>query len=283
MRSLLVPVQNHPHNETKLELASRVGKQFNAIVEGIYHFTTTSAYVPVDLAGSSKWMGDQLTTNDDIQESKRIFCKAMEKTGLAHTSQDSLTAPTEGSYLWIDSLTPGDTFLSYYARIFSMTILNRPGENDPSNHQALVETILVESGRPLLLSPPDELPKTLFENVLIVWYPAPETSRAVALAEPILKQAKTIHVVADGSTNDVRPTINEVARSLKREGFETHHHLIHPPKKFNGDAVVELSNTLGCDLIIKGAYTQNRLRQMVFGSITSHLLAHCPVPLFLAH
>jgi nucleotide-binding universal stress UspA family protein len=43
------------------------------------------------------------------------------------------------------------------------------------------------------------------------------------------------------------------------------------------------AKAFGCDLLIKGAYTQSRLRQMIFGGVTSHVLAHADMPVLLAH
>ena len=40
---------------------------------------------------------------------------------------------------------------------------------------------------------------------------------------------------------------------------------------------------MGADLLIKGAYTQSRLRQMIFGGATSHILAAAELPVFFAH
>ena len=37
------------------------------------------------------------------------------------------------------------------------------------------------------------------------------------------------------------------------------------------------------DLIVKGAYTQSRLRQMIFGGLTRHLILSCPIPVLFAH
>ena len=41
--------------------------------------------------------------------------------------------------------------------------------------------------------------------------------------------------------------------------------------------------SLGCDLLIKGAYTQSRLRQMIFGGATRHILANATLPVLMAH
>jgi hypothetical protein len=43
------------------------------------------------------------------------------------------------------------------------------------------------------------------------------------------------------------------------------------------------AQSLGCDLLVKGAYTQSRLRQMVFGGTTRHILGHATLPLIMAN
>jgi nucleotide-binding universal stress UspA family protein len=43
------------------------------------------------------------------------------------------------------------------------------------------------------------------------------------------------------------------------------------------------SRTFGADLMVKGAYTQSRIRQMIFGGATSHILAHADLPVIMAN
>jgi nucleotide-binding universal stress UspA family protein len=35
--------------------------------------------------------------------------------------------------------------------------------------------------------------------------------------------------------------------------------------------------------LVKGAFTTNRLRQMIFGGATSHIMEHADLPLLMAH
>ena len=37
------------------------------------------------------------------------------------------------------------------------------------------------------------------------------------------------------------------------------------------------------DMIVKGAYTQSRLRQMIFGGLTRHLILSSPIPVLFSH
>ena len=51
-----------------------------------------------------------------------------------------------------------------------------------------------------------------------------------------------------------------------------------------GEAILATAHSLGCDLLIKGAYTQSRLRQMIFGGATQHVLAKAAaLPVLLAN
>jgi nucleotide-binding universal stress UspA family protein len=50
-----------------------------------------------------------------------------------------------------------------------------------------------------------------------------------------------------------------------------------------GEAILSTAQSLSCDLLIKGAYTQSRLRQMIFGGATQHVLANAALPVLLAN
>jgi nucleotide-binding universal stress UspA family protein len=50
-----------------------------------------------------------------------------------------------------------------------------------------------------------------------------------------------------------------------------------------GEATLEYAMKEGCDLLVKGAYTQSRLRQMMFGGATRHILANAALPVLMAH
>jgi nucleotide-binding universal stress UspA family protein len=54
-------------------------------------------------------------------------------------------------------------------------------------------------------------------------------------------------------------------------------------KRSAGEIILAKADELGCDLVIKGAYTQSRLRQMIFGGTTRHVLANARLPVLMAH
>ncbi len=79
------------------------------------------------------------------------------------------------------------------------------------------------------------------------------------------------------------PTANQVAAYLARGGLPATAREIPAKGRAAATAILEEAESLGADLLIKGAYTHNRLRQMIFGGTTRQILAEAPIPVFIAH
>jgi nucleotide-binding universal stress UspA family protein len=50
-----------------------------------------------------------------------------------------------------------------------------------------------------------------------------------------------------------------------------------------GKIILDHAKAQNADMIVMGAYTHSRLRQMIFGGVTSHILAHGTCPVLFAH
>jgi nucleotide-binding universal stress UspA family protein len=72
-------------------------------------------------------------------------------------------------------------------------------------------------------------------------------------------------------------------RYLQRNGIVAEPLRIELDGRSTGEAILATAKSLGCDLLIKGAYTQSRLRQLIFGGATQHVLANAALPVLLAH
>ncbi len=74
-----------------------------------------------------------------------------------------------------------------------------------------------------------------------------------------------------------------MSRSLRLNGIAAEPMRVKSDRRSAGEAFLATAASLGCDLLVKGAYTQSRLRQMIFGGATSHILAAATVPVLMAH
>ena len=144
------------------------------------------------------------------------------------------------------------------------------------------EAALFESGRPVLIAPASA-PQVIGENVLVAWNGSTEQTRTTAFAMPMLREARQVTVLSVEGGMTPGPTGEEVAHHLRMNAVAATAVTAAPGTRTTGEAILDHAKTHGCDLLVKGAYTQSRLRQMVFGGATRHILASATLPVLMAH
>ena len=147
---------------------------------------------------------------------------------------------------------------------------------------ATLEAVLFESGRPILIAPPTP-PATLVEVIVIAWNGSTETARTVAFAMPVLAQARQVVVLSVEGASVPGPSGEDLVKTLRANRIEAEPLTLAPAGRQSGELFLEHATAIGADLVVKGAYTQSRLRQMIFGGATSHILAHAELPVLMAH
>ena len=99
---------------------------------------------------------------------------------------------------------------------------------------------------------------------------------------PLLKKAKKVYVLTIEGFMVDGPTGEQCAAMLQRHGVNVEA-VTRPTRRSHGETALEETVQLGGDLLIKGAFTQSRLRQMIFGGPTAHIMAKARVPVFMAN
>jgi nucleotide-binding universal stress UspA family protein len=188
----------------------------------------------------------------------------------------------EPSASWSDQTLTGDDALGTIGRVNDLIVVGRPVEGHPAPMMSTLETALFESGRTLLIAPPTA-PATLGEMVVIAWNGSTETAHTIGLALPFLAKAKDVVVLSVEDGMVPGPSGAAVARYLHRNDIAASAKTIRAGDRVVGAAILEESAALGADLLLKGAYTHSRLRQMIFGGATTHLINETTIPVFMAH
>jgi hypothetical protein len=135
--------------------------------------------------------------------------------------------------------------------------MNRPDANSPGLYNRVIESGLFESGRPILLSPPSP-PRQIATNVLIAWNCSTEQARATALAMPLLQKADRVTVLTViGGTGAPGPSAEQLMRYLQRNAITAEPLTVELNGRNTGEAILATAQSLGCDLLIKGAYTHS--------------------------
>ena len=287
MKTLLVPVAMHDALPSVFETTRLAAARFGSLIEGVSLRPALAEYVPVDMVGGMTWLRDEEADIAEAEEAGSRFVAAMDAAGIPRHPRDGQCNPAKvmeagPRYRWRQDVPTGDAFLGQYARLFSATVVGRPGTGDNAPRMTTFETALFESGRPILLAPPAP-PASLGEAVLIAWNGSTETARAVAFAMPFLRRAARVLVLSVEGGMVPGPSAQDLAQALACEGVEVTHRALPTGRRTPGETFLAEAKEFGCDLLIKGAYTQSRLRQMIFGGVTSHVLAQADMPVLMAH
>jgi nucleotide-binding universal stress UspA family protein len=187
------------------------------------------------------------------------------------------------SFGWWDDAASGDSIVGSYGRVFDVIALSRPDALTTGLYHRALEAALFESGRPILLAPPTR-PKQIATNILIAWNGSTEQTRAIAFGMPLLHRAEHVTVLTiPGGQGVPGPSGNEMTLYLKRNGIPASLQTVELNGRSTGETILSVASDQKCDLLIKGAYTQSRLRQLIFGGATRNILSHAQLPVLMAH
>ena len=278
MKSILVPTERHEGMQSALETALLLARRCDSYIEGFALRWGIDEFVAVDMGG---WIPPETHRQDSLEEAKQarqVFETYMQGHGVARWSG------TAGAlcFGWLEDAPEGDSFVGSYGRVFDVIVMSRPDATSSALHSRAIELGLFEGGRPILLSPPSP-PQQIATNVLVPWNGSTEQARATTVALPLIRPARRVTVLSVvGGTGVPGPSAEQFLRYLQRNGVMAEPLTVELEGRTTGETILATAASLGCDLLIKGAYTQSRLRQMIFGGATRHVLAHAALPVLLA-
>ena len=267
-----------------LEAALLVAKRFNSHIVGLHSLTTEYAVVFGGEMGFSISSEVDRTLEREGHErrdqARRLFREFMNTHGVPiGTVAPGHNGPSAS---WREEDGRQNAVVGMSGRVYDLIVVEQP-EKLASIAEATLEDALFESGRPVLIAPPTS-PRSLATNILVAWNQSTEQARTMADAMPFLSTAQRITILTVEGATVAGPSGEQMARSLAMNGIEAETMTLKPSgKRSAGETILTKAEELGCDLIIKGAYTQSRLRQMIFGGTTRHILANAKIPVLMAH
>ena len=259
-----------------LEAARLVARQFDSYMEGFAVRPSAATYVTVEPVSSLAISG--AFEGDTANQARAQFESFMQSHGVPQLDRE----PAVFSYAWPRPEAAEDAFIGSYGRIFDLIVLGRPGPDPENPRMPPLEVALFESGRPVLVVP-KTAPPTLARNVLVAWNRSTQQARTNVFALPLLRLAEKVTVLMVEGGTVAGPSGEEAARHLCRNGVKATALTVKRGTRTPGEIILDHAASLGCDLLIKTAYTQSRLRQMIFGGATRHILANATLPVLMAH
>jgi nucleotide-binding universal stress UspA family protein len=147
-------------------------------------------------------------------------------------------------------------------------------------------SVLFGSGRPMLVAPPKS-PSTVTGKIAVAWKDSPESTKALAAALPLLSRAAEVLVIGVDEDRRHRSqlsiSLDNVIGYLGWHGIPALRCVVEPSEDSAAESMLAAAHEAKADLLVMGGYGHSRLRELIFGGFTRHVLNGVSLPVLLAH
>ncbi|MGE0736578.1 MAG: universal stress protein [Alphaproteobacteria bacterium] len=275
-KNILLQVDGDKNMPARAAAALQLAAQFNAHITGLH--VAPPMYIPPMMVGQ---VGDIVM---EVNEKIRVDAESKAKAQFAKLEANAST-PVE----WRTDQGHGGSVVAMHARYADLAVLSQyDPEGEAANYYPdLVENVVLDCGRPVLIVPfVGKFPK-IGSNILVAWNASREATRAVTDALPLLKTADKVTVLvinAEGGADghgDIPGA--DIALYLSRHGVKAEAASLVAKDIDVGSMLLSRAADLGVDLLVMGAYGRSRLREFIMGGASRDILRYMTVPVLMSH
>ena len=113
------------------------------------------------------------------------------------------------------------------------------------------------------------------------WNGTAESAAAVLAALPWLQQAEAVRILFAEGYQRRGPGAQDLAAYLLLHGVKAEPVTFHGVGNSVGAGMLSVARDFGCDLLAMGAYSHSRLRQLILGGVTRHVLENASIPVMM--
>ncbi len=157
-------------------------------------------------------------------------------------------------------------------------------EQEPSEHVEdavmfhMADHLVVSAGCEMLLVPWNWDGEVAGKRILVAWKNTAEAIKAIRGALSFLRDAEEVLVLASVSETHAEVPGSDLASYLGHHGIKA---TVLPPNKKAGKGILNTAEQHGCDLMVMGAFSHSRLRQLFAGGATDYVMRHTTIPVLM--
>jgi nucleotide-binding universal stress UspA family protein len=209
----------------------------------------------------------------DAQAAGAEFRKAAERAGIMHEVRTT-------------DLLAGSGFeeIDRQCRVTDLVVVGQPDPDRPEPLRTpLIESILFDTGVPVLVVPYIGAPQFKLDRALVAWDGSATAARAIHAALPLLALAKHVEVLMLSSGESDEGAGTGLAKYLARHGLRIELRRTTRGDIGVADALLNFVSDNSYDWVVMGAYGHSRLREAIFGGATRDILSEMTVPVLMMH
>jgi nucleotide-binding universal stress UspA family protein len=291
VRNVLAVVSDAANGKAVLETALRVGRHLESHVDALHVRSDPAAALPLVGEAMSGAMVDEMMGVAEKEAGRRagkvraVYDALLAREGLS----DNLEAPGRRkgfAMTWLEASGVEEQVVALRGCRADISIVARPTGEAETAALMTLNAALMQSGRPVIAAPPIPAEGAArggpFKKIALFWNGSTEATRAAAAALPFLVRAEEVTVLRVEEEEWYAET-GDLEAYLAHHGVHTIVSKVLPREGRTGRSLLLATSDIGADMMVMGAYTRSKLRQLILGSVTGYVMQHAILPVLLCH
>jgi nucleotide-binding universal stress UspA family protein len=283
IRRLLLPLTGTAAGEAALSTALMVARMWDAHVTALHVRVDSRDVAPLAGEGLSGAMIEEMMSATEKESSDRsnavraMFDRFVAQHGVVVAEPH----PGAGATANFASITGREEDLvAQLARLADLTVVPHPEAGDDVSSSDALHAVLFDSGRPVLIAP-QAPPATIGTRICLAWNGTAESAAAAQAAIPWMQRAQAVRVLYSDEYQRRGPGAMELSGYLALHDINAEIAQFRPQDRDVGRGLLGAAREFGADFMCMGAYSHSRLRQLILGGVTRHVLEHATLPVMM--
>ncbi len=285
-RTILIPVDGTETSHPALEMAFAVAQATSAHLDVLHVRSDPKDVVPLLGEGMSGAMIEEMF---DLAEKEATVRAARARDGFedlcGRYNIPIANEPSPGAVVtaaWVEETGREDEITIRRGRLSDLIVMARHTKDADTASALTLNAALFETSRPVLVAAPASKPE--FKGKLaIAWNGSAEAAHAVSTAMPLISNAESVIVLTAESDRTSLSVAPDLAVYLSWHGVHAELRTFPAGAAQVGASLLKGCAEVGADMLVMGAYTHSRMRQLILGGVTRHVLAEAEIPVLMAH
>ena len=286
-RRLLLPLTGTAAGEAALHTALMVARIWNAHVHCLHVRVDARDVAPLAGEGLSGAMIEEMMAATERESGERagrvhaLFERFVQGRDVTIALNAESALKTEGPTLSFESIAGREEdVVAQQSRLYDMAVVPHPEADDDVSSSDALHAVLFDSGRPVLIAP-RVAPPTIGTRVACALNGTAESAAAVNAALPWLHRAEAVRLLHSTDYQRRGPAVEGIRAYLRWHEIQAEIEAFKPQTREVGAGLLGAVRDFNADLLCMGAYSHSRLRQLILGGVTRHVLENADIPVLM--
>src|SRR5271165_132769 len=284
IRKLLLPLTGTAAGEAALATALTVARRWDAHVLALHVRVDSRDVAPLAGEGLSGAMIEEMMSATEKESSERAHAvrSMFDRFVLQHDVILSEARPGAECATASFAAVTGreEDLVAQQARLADLTVVPHPEAGEDVSSSDALHAVLFDSGRPVLIAPMTA-PDSIGKRICIAWNGTAESAAAVLGALPWLQRAEAVRILTAEGYQRRGPAAPELASYLAMHHVHADVATFTPVDRDVGKGLLAAATQFNADLLVMGAYSHSRLRQLILGGVTRSVLENARLPVMM--